>query len=496
MLATSAPSTDFASALADSINPPKPEPVTLGQAARDPGAIGGCVPWWPAQLDLLDSLDTDIQTHIWALGRQAGKTSMAAAASIHNAAMRPDLDSILPRGRVRYILVAGAGQDQSFEFIRVCKGMLAQLPELEALTTQWTARIEFDLGHGRVSCIRAMPTWARSVRGLSASLVVLDEFAHVAQTAGPGADVQLYSAITPALRAFGARAKVLAISTPSGRTGKFYELFEEAAGGVLPSARAVQGTVHEIVPNIDQGWLDAQRAELGESLYAQEYEANFNEAGGAFFDLSQIEFADSEAYVEEGTDWVAAVDPAFHADSFGYALIGHSRAEPGRLLVGPVGAIRPEGEARSFDARRGREDATLEQVYSLIAPYAPVKLLGDQHQASAIQSFFGRRGIPCEIVNVTGTIQTASFVTLRARLVDGSVRCPRVPLLLEELRRVRAKEGEKVYLPRFGDSHCDAVVALALAVWTAEGTGLPPSLASGPAPRAYRTRKYGASEFS
>lgn len=485
--------------------------ATLGQAARDPSLLGSSIRWWPKQLGLLDTLDDPtVQLHVWALGRQAGKTSIAAAFSIHNAAMRPDLDQILPAGRIRYVLVAGAGQSQAREFIRVVVGMLEQISSLDGLWVAKAEQIEFTLPGGRVTRIRAVPTWGRTIRGISASAVILDEFAHVAQTAGPGADEQVYAALTPTLRAFGTLARTLVISTPAGRTGKFFDLFTQAADGMLDNAVAVQGTVTEIVESVDPDWLEQQRQELGDALYAQEYEASFNDSGGAFFDLSQISFEQTAAFVEECDGWIGALDPAFHADSFGYALIGRSRAEPGRWLLGPVGAIKPEGEARSFDARRGREDDTLAQVLEHVAPYRPTRLFADQHQASAIQSYFGHRGIHVETVNVTGTVQSEAFIQLRARLQDASLRAWEQPQLIDELRRVRAKDGTKIVLTHRGDSHCDTVMALALAVHAAElGGGLAqvlvgPSVSHTPGLAGGRGRgvpaaqhgRYGGSEFS
>jgi hypothetical protein len=123
----------------------------------------------------------------------------------------------------------------------------------------------------------------------------------------------------------------------------------------------------------------------------------------------------------------------------------------------------------SLERRRAREDRTLEQVWELVEPYAP-RGVSDQHQSDAIISFFGRRGASVRVVNLTGPVQTQAFTSTRTRLVDGSLRCWRQPLLLEELRRVRAKSAmEGIDLPRFGGGHCDAASALALATFEHRG---------------------------
>ena len=43
-------------------------------------------------MELLTLLDGPERIHCWAIGRQAGKSSLAAAAAVHNATLRDDLD--------------------------------------------------------------------------------------------------------------------------------------------------------------------------------------------------------------------------------------------------------------------------------------------------------------------------------------------------------------------------------------------------------------------
>lgn len=399
---------------------------------------------------------------------------MAACAAVHNASCRGDLDEMLPRGRVRYVLCAAPGQSQAEEFIRLCEALIDASPVLRGLATVKSDRIDFRLPSGAKTCIRAMPANSRSVRGLSASLIVLDEFAHFTDTAGPASDERMFEALEPSTRVFRDKAKVLIISTPFGQTGKFSELFMQAESGVLPSAVAVTAPVWAIDVSLDEAWREARRAELGEDVFRQEYGAEFTASGGAFYDLRGVEFEDGPAAPEEGRNWVAGLDPAFHSDRHGVALVGESVHNPGLLIVGAVDAIEPGGKLRSLDLRRGREDRTLARVWEIIEPYAP-RIVTDQHQADAVSSYFGRFGVSTRVVNLTGPVQTAAFTSTRTRLIDGSLRLWRHPLLIEELRRVRARDSETIYLPRFGGGHCDAISALALACWELRGaTGAVP----------------------
>jgi hypothetical protein len=445
----------------------------LAQAVRDPALLGGVIEWYPRQLALLDSLDGPEQLWLGLLARQIGKTTLVGAKAVHNAALCPDLDAMLPSGRIRYVLVVAPGEAQAIEFVRVCAAFVEHSPLLRDLATIQRTRIDFELpreADGRrwvaKTAIASMPASGRTIRGYTSSLNIFEEFGYVADTAGPGSDEALWSALQPALRAFGKHAKTVVISTPNGRHGKLFELVEAAEGGVLKSATVHRGAVWDVVPGVDREWLEGQRVQLGEPLYQQEYGAAFVDAGGSFFDLSQVEFEDAPAAPADATNWTVAFDPAFHRDRFGCVLLGESASQPGEIVVGPVAAIDPKGAARSFEKRRAREDATLAAVWELVAPYRPERIVSDQHNAPAIRSYFERRGVPVQITNVTGPIQTAAFVATRARLVDGSLRCWRHAQLIEDLRRVRARDTEAIYLPRYGDSHCDAAAALALGVHT------------------------------
>ena len=86
------------------------------------------------------------------------------------------------------------------------------------------------------------------------------------------------------------------------------------------------------------------------------------------------------------------------------------------------------------------------------------------------------------MINLNGPIQTAAFTSTRTRLLDGSLRLWKHPLLIEELRRVRAKDTERIELPRFGGGHCDLASALSLGVYMKRGLTDRPSgpPASGP----------------
>ncbi|MGC2375373.1 MAG: terminase family protein [Solirubrobacteraceae bacterium] len=420
--------------------------------------------------------------HLWRVGRQSGKTSLAAAASIHNCTMRADLDDMIPHSRSRAVPIISPSEDQSREFVQIAAGMIEASPVLAELADIKGDRIDFRVPrvdeHGHrwtaKTSIRAMAANARSVRGPSSALVIFEEMAHLNSTEGPANDRRLFDGLQPQTLVFGSKARILGISTPYFEEGLYYDLVAAAEGGTLPSACAVHAATWDMVPDIDPAWLEARRAEMGDDAYQREYGAQFGAGAGEFFDLKDIEWESGPAAPEDASGWVCGLDPAFHSDRFGVALVGEARWESDTLLLGRVDAIEPQGVAKSFEQRRAREDATLAEVWAVIEPYAAqgLKIVTDQHQASAVESFFGRKGITVEVVNLTGPVQTQAFTALRARLVDGSLRAWRHPGLYEDLRRVRvARRSEAVELPRYAGGHIDCGSALALAVRDCEGMG-------------------------
>src|SRR2546422_16367 len=81
------------------------KPKGLVAAARDPRLLGASITWRESQLALLARLSRSQMMHLWRVGRQSGKTSLAAAAAVHNCTMRADLDDMIPHSRWRAVPV-------------------------------------------------------------------------------------------------------------------------------------------------------------------------------------------------------------------------------------------------------------------------------------------------------------------------------------------------------------------------------------------------------
>ena len=168
--------------------------------------------------------------------------------------------------------------------------------------------------------------------------------AHHGDTGGPADERRIWDAITPMQTVFGPKAKVLGISTPFGESGLFFELFTAIEAGLMPHARAVRKSIEEMIPDIDPAWLEARRLELGETAYAQEFEARMVGSGGSLFSLEGIEFDEGPA--NPGTARTGS-PPSTRASTptMGNSLTRRVRPRAGRDRHGPYGRDQAGGEA-------------------------------------------------------------------------------------------------------------------------------------------------------
>jgi hypothetical protein len=458
--------------------------------ALDPALLGARITWRPSQLELFRSLDDlSINLQLWCLGRQSGKSSLASSVSVGNAALRADLDEILPIGEWRTTPVVSPTEDQSRLFILKAAALVESSPLLSAHADVKGDRIAFRIprvdqhGHKFIakSQILAMAANSKNMRGLTGAMVIVEEAAHLNDaTGGPSDDVRIFEAIGPTLTAFGDLGVTLVISSAYGESGEFFKLLGEVQAGEIPNARAVVRTTEEMWPEVSQALLERERKKLGDEAFDREYNCVFSTGAGAFFgDLASLDYDDGPTAPEDGRNWICGQDAAFHRDLYGYCCVGESVHTPGRLVVGAMGAVKPGARRKSFTRKREREDATLEAVWKAIESYHP-RVVADQHNSDAVKDYFEHQGATTKIVNLSGPIQTAAFTSTRSRLDDGSLVLWRHTPLIEELKRVGIKGVDKIYLRKAGDSHCDIASALALGCYELRhATGQPHGKPSG-----------------
>ena len=127
----------------------------------------------------------------------------------------------------------------------------------------------------------SLPGSEATVRGYSAArLIVVDEAARCPD--------DLLAAVRPTL-ATSAGGRLVALSTPAGKKGWFYQTW--TFGG--PEWRRFRVTAEEC-QRISRAFLAAEERELGPLLYASEYRCEFTDDNTAVFMSAIIEAALSD----------------------------------------------------------------------------------------------------------------------------------------------------------------------------------------------------------
>jgi hypothetical protein len=242
-------------------------PTLLDRLRVDPAELfraSGKVadPW---QLDLLRSTSDRL---LLLCGRQMGKTEAASALVVRTALVEPGA----------LVLVLSPSERQSGEFAQRAFGLYDALGQ----PVPSTKRTELQLRLANGSRIVALPDSERTIRGYAGvRLLVVDEASRVSD--------ELYRACRPMLGV--SKGRILALSTPFGRRGWFFDCWQgKAAGGRKDRWERVCVTADKC-PRLDPDFLREERLELGERFFRQEYFCEFMEVIGTMFSGADIDAA-------------------------------------------------------------------------------------------------------------------------------------------------------------------------------------------------------------
>jgi hypothetical protein len=200
--------------------------------------------------------------------RQVGKSQTAAALALRAAFCEPPALVLLLSPTLRQ-----SGELFRDKMVRLYNALGRPVP-----TVQESA-LTMELANG--SRIVSLPGDEGTIRGYSGvALLVIDEAARVAD--------DLYRSVRPMLAVSGGR--LIALSTPFGRRGWFFEEWQGAGGEWEKIAVAARDC-----PRISAAFLEQEKKAIGPRWFRQEFENSFEDTVAALF-----------AY----EDLVAAVNPS------------------------------------------------------------------------------------------------------------------------------------------------------------------------------------------
>lgn len=199
------------------------------------------------------------------LGRQLGKTTVAAGYLLWYAMFVEDAT----------ILIASNKYDGAQEIMHRVRYAYESIPDhIRAGVKEYNKRsMAFDNG----SRIVATTTTENTGRGMSLSLVYLDEFAFVE----PNIAKEFWTALSPTLSTGG---KVIITSTPNTDEDQFAEIWFGANKLVDANGNETEVGVNGFRPYMaiwdrhpdrDQAWADAEMASIGEDRFLREHACQF-----------------------------------------------------------------------------------------------------------------------------------------------------------------------------------------------------------------------------
>ena len=198
--------------------------------------------------------------------RQSGKSTTAGLLACRTAVYEPG----------SLVLCVSPSLRQSGELFRKVLGFYHALPGKPRVVAESALRLELE----NKSRVISLPGSEKTTRGYSkANLVVLDEASRIEDA--------LISALRPMQAVVGAgRRRFVAMSTPFGRRGWFFDRWQSGDPGWLKVEIPATDC-----PRIPEEFLREQERELGPLLYRQEYLCEFVDNAETLFAAALVERA-------------------------------------------------------------------------------------------------------------------------------------------------------------------------------------------------------------
>jgi len=282
---------------------------------------------YPGQAEaLMDYYNSGRPNWLLLAGRRSGKSLISDVIACYEATV-PDFANILRPSEERFILILSVRQDSANLHVENIYRLLKRSKALRSLVTG-RARERVELANG-VSII-SLPASARSVRGYTASTVILDELAHFVDSDGNSSADSVFDAVTPVLATFGELGRLIITTTPQARMGIVYDLFDRVTKGELDDTHLTKHSTREMNPKVSERVIN--NAIKRDSLSAAvEYFAEFSDPVAAFLDSQTILQAidplrKRQENAAAGKSYVMAIDPATMGDRYAFA-IAHKEGE-------------------------------------------------------------------------------------------------------------------------------------------------------------------------
>lgn len=412
---------------------------------------------------------------------------------------------IMPDDEIWFMCIACDKAQASETFNRIC-GHLERsdyFKKYRNIPTQYymqlsTQRDIEKYGGDRHSLrVMAAACSARGIRSHNNIIVVMDEMAHFFETEGSSdkSDRAVYDSATPSVAKFNTPdgehdGRVICISSPNDKTGKFFELYQRSFEKNCTDWLMIQAPSWEVDYTLSPKYLRNKFIENPVS-YMSEFGAEFSDRVTAWIDNPQILRVNIIPGLKQKKISYERI-PHFMGIDVGLKNDGTAIAITHIVKKQVDGLMRDLIELDAIDVRyavdENKEFFKPEEIAEWIISYAEkfyiVKGFMDQYYGLSIYPILDEKGYKqIEVVNVSRDFNSKIYQNLMSKMLDNSLRIPEgeerivdnkktndLDLVLELLKLKAVKHSKyliTVSAPDVKDAHDDLSDAYGRSVWEA-----------------------------
>jgi hypothetical protein len=316
-----------------------------------------------------------------------------------------------------------------------------------------------EYGAGNRASIRivASPCTGKGTRSYNNIIVVLDEMAHFfeSETSTDKSDKSVYDAITPSVARFTSpegdlHGKVICISSPNNRSGKFFELYQRSMESDCDDLLMIQAPSWEVDYTLSSKYLKAKYLENSVS-YMSEFGAVFTDRVSVWIENEQmlriniIPGLKMKKMSYERTPHFLGIDVGLKQDGTAIAIC--------HIVKEMVGGVEKELiELDCLDSRYAADekkeyfhpDEIAEWIISYADKFYIVKGMMDQYYGLAMIPKFHEKGLKqITTVHVNREFSSRIYQNLMSKMLDCSLRIPE-----DEERVIEGKKTKDLNLIR------------------------------------------------
>lgn len=321
---------------------------------------------------------------IFILGAKAGKSFLVSLIGLFECICRGNYwRQFLNRGEVGYCVIVSVKEKLATQVIQAYCSRIMQYSKISYLVKRsYQNELEFKNGLK----ILSIPCNSRSALGLSIFLILADEIGHFF-VEGAKADIDVFNSLRPRQLGF-LRAKTLLISTPAGKQGLLYNLYEQ--GFKVKDRLTCQGESLLVNPKIDQNFL-RKELERDPDFYKMEYKAEFAEKAENYlpFDLiKEIEKFAGDLEYDPEYSYQGSLDQSGLSgkDKIGFAISHKDKDDQVYLDC-----------CRSWRASVSDLDIIMEYIRELTGQYGIRKISIDRFSRGFVEASLNRIGLEAEL---------------------------------------------------------------------------------------------------